>query len=279
MNDGTRRYTVDELDFLDKAMIAIANGLLSDPAVVRSDAAAACKAALALLEERRKLRGTAKHDDEGASRLARLEAFYADAWRLAGFMDGDPKLGHSAMVYEILDGYRKKMQDRVTTATPTAIAVSGFQDELVERLAGKLREELGQEPKFYDWSSCAMIVLAELAKVPAELPTVDEFEAELIEGGATDSQANWFGSLAQNLAHNHYTPLMAAKDARIAELEKRWCALPKALAAIDGDSTEDATQALEMVVECARERDDARKRIAELEHQASVANAPRRGAT
>ena len=61
---STDRYTPDELAFLDTALVGIANGYLSDPAVVALNAEHVAKDALRLLDARRKIRGSAQPTPE-----------------------------------------------------------------------------------------------------------------------------------------------------------------------------------------------------------------------
>ncbi len=97
------KYTTDELEFLDKAMLSAMSGLLADPNLSNGIAAMARCNAEALLVERRKLRGTAiVLDEESIARAARLDALHCVRTRInimQGVVDGDAVLlkGHDVL--------------------------------------------------------------------------------------------------------------------------------------------------------------------------------------
>jgi len=59
---STEQYTPDELEFIDKAMIAAMSGLLADPNMTDGIAGIARRNAEKLLDERRRIRGTVQPD-------------------------------------------------------------------------------------------------------------------------------------------------------------------------------------------------------------------------
>ena len=100
---GDNNYTVDELEFLDKAMLAAMSGLLADPNLTDGIAPMARKNAEALLVERRKLRGIAVVlDEKSIARSARIDALHCVRTRInvmQGVVDGDAVLlkGHDVL--------------------------------------------------------------------------------------------------------------------------------------------------------------------------------------
>lgn len=124
------QYTPDELAFLDKALVGIATGLLSDPEVTGLKAEGLAREALALLDARRKIRGPAKVLDEaGADRLDRLVPFYASASRLVGLHgDDDASQAHEVLAY--LEGHLETVRHQ----SARLIAVSLENDALKRRV-------------------------------------------------------------------------------------------------------------------------------------------------
>lgn len=127
---STDQYTPDELAFLDKALVGIATGLLSDPEVTGLKAEGLVREALALLDARRKIRGPAEVLDEaGADRLDRLVPFYASASRLVGLHgDDDASQTHEVMAY--LEGHLETVRHQ----SARLIAVSLENDSLKRRV-------------------------------------------------------------------------------------------------------------------------------------------------
>lgn len=124
------QYTPDELAFLDKALLAAMDGLLTDPDAGSNVAKIASKEALLLLEERRKIRGPAKVlDKAGADRLDRLVPFYASASRLVGLHgDDDASQAHEVLAY--LEGHLETVRHQ----SARLIAVSLENDALKRRV-------------------------------------------------------------------------------------------------------------------------------------------------
>lgn len=111
MSDG--KYTAEELEFVDRVMIAAITGLAGDPEYpLEKIPDRARSLAVATLSERRKLCGPVLVlDEEGAKRLARLEAFYADAYRLVGFTDADPDAIRTNSVLMNLENNRTSLHE------------------------------------------------------------------------------------------------------------------------------------------------------------------------
>lgn len=126
------QYTPDELAFLDKALVGIANAVFSDPDVVSLNAAGLAKDALVLLDARRKIRGPAKAlDDAGARRLERLDPFYAAASRLVNLLgDGDAMYTNQVLAH--LDSHVATMKDRGSRLTNMSLANDALKKRVKE---------------------------------------------------------------------------------------------------------------------------------------------------
>jgi hypothetical protein len=107
------KYTADELAFVDMVMIAAITGLAGDSEYpLEKIPERARSLAVAALAERRKLRGPVLVlDEEGARRLARLDAFYADAYRLVGFTNTDPGVMRTNSVLMNLENNRSSLHE------------------------------------------------------------------------------------------------------------------------------------------------------------------------
>ena len=129
-SEESQRYTADELDFIDKAIIASLGGACADSLTNTSEAEYAACVALDALSERRKIRGAAVVIDEaGAKRLAKLDSFYAGAYLLAGFLDA-PNPDLSWLVYDTLEKHRKLMLDRGAELTNARLEAENLRGRL-----------------------------------------------------------------------------------------------------------------------------------------------------
>jgi hypothetical protein len=134
------KYTAEELDFVDKVMIAATAGLAGDSEypLEKIPERARCLAVAALVE-RRKLRGPILVlDEEGAKRLVRLDSFYAAAYRLVGFMDSDPDAIHIRAVLMILEDTRETLRERSSELSSVSMA-----NDALKQRTGELMAQVG----------------------------------------------------------------------------------------------------------------------------------------
>ena len=138
---STDQYTPDELAFLDKAMVGIANAGLSDPELSSLNAEWIAKEALVLLEARRKIRGPAKALDEaGARRLERLDPFYALVSKLVG-MVGDNAANYTVEVLTHLEGNIATMKHR-----GSRLVNMGLENDALKKRVKELEAKLAATP-------------------------------------------------------------------------------------------------------------------------------------
>jgi hypothetical protein len=253
MSDENNAYTPDELDFLDRAMIALMVETSLQPSNPPYFAERAKQNALALLAERRKIRGPAKVlDEEGAKRLERLDAFYAGAYRLAGFRASDAQAEFAPTVLGQLEAQKNTLHERTSALSSATFANA----ELKRQIA-----ELQKQPR------TTLLQQAYLTMHERVCKALDEAKLPLCEG---KDSAECVQAMITRIAELEREQSEVAELVSLSGLVAPGRTMRAAVASIIKQietQAENLRLRREHIPQVAKERDDALARVAEIEKQ------------